>query len=246
MPKKSLSYQHHKGSGQAKVRVDGKVICLGPFGSPESREKYESLLGAWYARRGDMSRHTLSNEDLAILYLRFSERYYCRKNGKPTGTTRNVRDALRPLIKVFGASQVREFGPRKLKAVREDLIEARLCRSNINRRIPWIKRVFKWGVETEDVPAPIHTAQATASRMKSGWTEAVESDPVQPVDEGTVTATCPHFPTGVSAMVKLQLLNGARPTEIKTNKLQAYGFLDLEFFKLKILAIHRSNFAFVG
>jgi len=34
--------------------------------------------------------------------------------------------------------------------------------------------------------------------------------------------------------------------KIKTMKRQAYGFRDLEFFKLKILAIHRSKFALVG
>jgi transposase len=34
--------------------------------------------------------------------------------------------------------------------------------------------------------------------------------------------------------------------KIKTMKRQAYGFRDMEFFKLKILAIHESKFALVG
>ena len=34
--------------------------------------------------------------------------------------------------------------------------------------------------------------------------------------------------------------------KIKTMKRQAYGFRDLEFFKLKILAIHEAKFALVG
>ena len=34
--------------------------------------------------------------------------------------------------------------------------------------------------------------------------------------------------------------------KIKTMQRQAYGFRDLEFFKLKILAIHRSRYALVG
>ena len=33
---------------------------------------------------------------------------------------------------------------------------------------------------------------------------------------------------------------------IKTMKRQAYGFRDLEFFKLKILAIHETKYALVG
>jgi len=34
--------------------------------------------------------------------------------------------------------------------------------------------------------------------------------------------------------------------KIKTMQRQAYGFRDLEFFKLKILAIHETKYALVG
>ncbi len=34
--------------------------------------------------------------------------------------------------------------------------------------------------------------------------------------------------------------------KIQTMKRQAYGFRDLEFFKLKILAIHQTKYALVG
>jgi transposase len=34
--------------------------------------------------------------------------------------------------------------------------------------------------------------------------------------------------------------------KIKTLKRQSYGFRDKEYFKLKILAIHRANYALVG
>lgn len=39
--KRKPSYQNHKGSGQAKVRINQRDHYLGPFGSPESRERYE-------------------------------------------------------------------------------------------------------------------------------------------------------------------------------------------------------------
>ena len=34
--------------------------------------------------------------------------------------------------------------------------------------------------------------------------------------------------------------------KIKTMKRQAYGYRDIEFFKLKILALHEAKYAFVG
>jgi transposase len=34
--------------------------------------------------------------------------------------------------------------------------------------------------------------------------------------------------------------------KIKTMKRQAYGFRDMEFFKLKIYSLHEKNYALVG
>jgi len=34
--------------------------------------------------------------------------------------------------------------------------------------------------------------------------------------------------------------------KIKTMKRQAYGFRDMEFFKLKIMAVHQAKYALVG
>ena len=40
--------------------------------------------------------------------------------------------------------------------------------------------------------------------------------------------------------------SGHSVQRVKTMKRQAYGFRDLEFFKLKILAIHETKYALVG
>jgi hypothetical protein len=46
MPRKKRvpTYRLHKPSGQARVIVNGEHIYLGPFGSPESQEKYARLI----------------------------------------------------------------------------------------------------------------------------------------------------------------------------------------------------------
>lgn len=204
----------HKATGQARCRTNGRDQYLGPYGSTESREKYEALIAEWFARSGDTSRHNLTIDDLARLFLEFAENYYRRENGEPTGEARNIRDALRPLIRLYGKSRVREFGPLKLKAVRDEMIRARHCRSHINCEIHRVRRVFKWGVENEYVPAPIHQALVAVAGLKSGRSDAVESEPVQPVPEATVNATLPHLSAVVADMVRLQLLAGCRPGEV--------------------------------
>ena len=38
------SYLPHPASGQARVRVNGRDIYLGPFGSPESKQEYACFI----------------------------------------------------------------------------------------------------------------------------------------------------------------------------------------------------------
>ena len=47
------AYQHHKGSGQAKVRIKGKDVYLGLHGSDESRRRYGKLIAEFVAT-GDL------------------------------------------------------------------------------------------------------------------------------------------------------------------------------------------------
>ena len=43
----------HSHSGQARVRIDGKVIYLGPWDSAEAKANYHRLLVEWHGRAAD-------------------------------------------------------------------------------------------------------------------------------------------------------------------------------------------------
>ncbi len=210
---KRPAYQQHSATGQARVKIDGKDHYLGAFGSPESRERYDDLVAEWLVRQ-DVSRVSLTIDDLALLFLDHAEKYYRHKDGTPTGEAGNMRYALRFLIKAHGRCRVREFGPLKLKEVRAAMIAAGMVRTNINRTVDRLKRVFSWGVENELVPAEVYQAVRAVSALRRGRTEARESEPVLPVDRGIVEATLPHLSRVVADMVRLQLLCGMRPGEV--------------------------------
>jgi hypothetical protein len=42
-------YRFHKARGSAVVTINGKNHYLGPYGSPESHEKYARLIAEWQA-----------------------------------------------------------------------------------------------------------------------------------------------------------------------------------------------------
>lgn len=57
--KKTPAYLLHKPTGQARVRIDGKDHYLGPFNSPESRERYDELVTTWL-RQHEVAKVTLT------------------------------------------------------------------------------------------------------------------------------------------------------------------------------------------
>lgn len=210
--KKAPRYCLHRASGQAVVRIGGRDHYLGRHGTPESRARYDQLILEWHT--GDVGRFAMTIDSLCLAYVEHADEYYRRPDGTPTGAARNIREALRYLVRLHGPTPVREFGPLKLKTTRDAMIQAGLCRTNINRQMQRIKTLFRWGVECEFVPPTVYQALAAVASLKRGRTAAVESAPIQPVDEGTITATLPHLPAVIANMVSLQLLTGARPGEV--------------------------------
>lgn len=228
-------YRLHKSTGQAVVSVHGKVIQLGPFGSPRSHERYQEELANWRARRHEqrpevepeepevslkelqarrMRGYAVTIDELALAYLDFARGYYV-KNGRVTREAEVVGDMLRVLVRHHSGEAADEFGPVKLKELRERMIhEMDWARKNINKQVSRLTRMFKWAVANELIPASVHQALTTVAGLKRGRCEARETGPVLPVEDEVVEETLLHMPRIVADMVRLQRLTGARPGEI--------------------------------
>jgi hypothetical protein len=128
-PKKTVpSYLHHKTTGQARVRIKVgsryRDIYLGPYNSPESRQKYQRILAEYSQANDDGGIPTIpvSAEDdwtvatLAVKYDDFVRTHYV-KNGEPTDE--RYQAAISPLVELYGTTLAREFGPKRFQALRE-------------------------------------------------------------------------------------------------------------------------------
>ncbi len=221
-PGKIPSYGRHKASGQAVVRIDGKDHYLGPYASPESYSEYERLIGELRVQRqqaasGSTSRaaaHYLTVAEIVDAYLKFAAGYYVL-DGRPTKEVTDMEYAARPLLKLYGPTPIRDFGPPALKAIRQHMIEVEdLCRGVINRRINRLKRIVKWAVSEELAPAGAYEALRAVAGLRYGRTTAREADPVEPVPQVWVDATLAYLSPHVAAMVQLQQLAAMRPGEV--------------------------------
>ncbi len=220
-PRRIPKYRQYKPKGLGVVRIDGRDVYLGKYNSPESWEKYHRLIGEWLTN-GRKSRlvsddpHRLVNlsiNEMLLAYWQFAKTYYS-KDGRPTKELACMREALRPLRQLYGSTNAREFGPKALKAVRQDMIDGSLCRGLINHRIGRIKRVFKWAVAEELIPPHVYHGLQAVSGLRYGRTQARETAPIKPVDDTWVDAVLPYVSPPVAAMIQLQRLTDMRPCEV--------------------------------
>jgi len=151
--------------------------------------------------------------ELILGYMKHAKVFY-QKDGKPTSHLHNVEDSMTYLKNLYGLEAVKDFGPLKLKAVRQQMIGKGLGRTTINKYIDNIKRMFKWGTENELVPSNIFHGLQAISGLRKGRCEAKEYGPVKPVPEAFIEAVKDHVSDQVWAMIQLQVFTGMRPGEV--------------------------------
>jgi transposase len=86
-----------------------------------------------------------------------------------------------------------------------------------------------------------------ATTFLDGWIRRAQASGIKALQQ--MAKTLAAHRSGLLAYYDVMITSGPMEgtnNKIKTMKRQAYGFRDLEFFKLKILAIHESKYALVG
>lgn len=209
--KRLPAYCLHKPSGQAFVRIRRRFYYLGPYDSPESRERWSELVEQRVLRADESSVEMLLSE-LVLLYLAHAKRYY-RKNGHPTSEVGAVEAACRFLMP-YRHRRAMDFGPRTLKAVREDMVAAGLARTTINAQVGRIRRLFRWAVAEQFVKPDVLVALAAVAPLRRGRTDARETPPVAPVADEHVEVVLPMLTPPLRAAVEVLRLTGARTGEI--------------------------------
>lgn len=218
----------------AVVRIAGKDHHLGPWGAPESRERYDRLIAAWVAAGrprpwagplGAQARVAggMIVAELVAAYLEHAATYY-QKGGRQTSEMGVVRSAMAALARAHGTTPVETFGPGALREVREILLRREkgrcgagaLSRQTVNKYVQRIRGAFRWGVAQELVPANVHHALLAVDGLRRNRTSAPESPGVHPVPQPHIDATLEHLPADVATMVRVQLLTGMRPGEVVT------------------------------
>ena len=191
--------QREKGrTDRACVKIDGKKITLGIYDSPESRQKYAELIG----NLGNSATPDASKEltaptvnEVLTSYLEYAQKYYRQPDGSMHAHYSSFMSLSRYLRRIAGETLVSDFGPKRLKEVRQAMIDDGLSRKYINAQINRVRRIFKWGTVEEMVPGEVPINLSALEGLREGKTKARETAQVLPVDAELVEATLSHLRT---------------------------------------------------
>ena len=208
-------YRKHRASGQAFVELNGHRHYLGPHGTKASHREYDRLVSEWLAnnRQPVGQSGDLTIAELIVQYWQDARKIYV-KDGRPTGEQGALKAALKPVKELYGRHPAAEFGPLALEAVRNRMVEIGWARGNINRSIDRVRRLFRWGVRKQLIPPAVIQGLEAVPGLRRGKSEARETKPILPVDDGDVEQTLEHLPDVVADMVRLERLTGMRPAEV--------------------------------
>lgn len=217
-PLKTPALRHHKPSGRAVVRINGRDIYLGAFGTTAAATAYHKLIAEWSAHGGHLpiAPDEMTMLELTAAYLDHCEGYYLGRFGGPTSTVYEITRVIGTILQLYGDTLVKDFGPVALRTVRDIWIndEKKLAVYTINKYTGRIRAMFKWGVANQMAPVETYQALCCVAGLRRGRGVGRDTTPRQTVSVAHVEATIQHMPKPLQAIIRLLLLTGARPTEI--------------------------------
>lgn len=215
---------HDRSRDRAFVKVDGKFIALGAWGSPEAQAAYGRLI-ADIASGRDPSREkpptaasnstsvTLNEVFLAFL-LHAQDHYRNPKTGKPSAELDCFRSAIRPARDLFGETDVVAFGPVRLTQVRDQYIAKGWSRGFINKSVVRLRHIFKWAISKELCPVAVLQGLQALEPLRAGKSAARETKRRQAVPPEHIEAVRPFLTDQCRELFDLLRWSGARPAEL--------------------------------
>jgi integrase len=208
----------HKATGQAVVRLNGRDIYLGRYGSPAAKAKYDRLITDWLDNGRQLPDAPRTVNEIILAYLEHAQTYYKpirKRDGEPgrSGEIGCIRDALDIVAELYGRTPAIDFGPRCLKAVRAKMLEKGWSRRYANHQTNRVRRMFRWATEEELIDAHVSHALQAVRGLRKGQPGLRETKRVRPAPKAAIKAVLRHVPPMVKAMILFQYWTGCRPSE---------------------------------
>ena len=208
--------RNSKGYRFAKT-ADGCQHWFGHESDPASRQKYAAFLTEQQQSPAGVQAlppKTCSVNEVCLAFLTKYATRYRRPDGNPSAEVDCFKSAIRILKPLFGETPAAEFGPVRLRVVRDAMIAAQWSRNFINKQIRRVRMMFRFAVSLELIPASILAALDSFSALSEGETSAPDHAPRAAVSEASLNAVRLVLTAYHRDICDLLMLTGARPGEV--------------------------------
>jgi integrase len=231
MPK-TPGYRKRHDRNQAIVTLTDAITkkrrdyWLGDFGSAQSRELYHRVVAEWEANGRRLIdagfEKPTDDRDQGITVSELCARYWRTESAHMTERDRgHSKSLIRLLRRSYGSTAAEAFGPKRLQRLRDEMIrdDPETGRrgwgvSYTNAQVRRLCRLFKWAASQELISATVRVELLSVDALRPGKSAARPAKVVKPVAIEVVEKTLPFMAGPVAAVVRLQLLTGARPDEL--------------------------------
>ncbi len=223
-PRKSIPSLCENAKGYLYSRhPDGRQIWFGHKDNPESADKYAEFLKSLKAvapvsvESSTKTRRTPRRPTVNEVCLKFVTEHFPRyqtSSGAESAERRCMQGVIRHLRNLYGNTAADDFGPLKLRTVREAMVEAGWTRRFINKQIIRLRFIFRLGVSHELVKPEVLAAIDTVPPLAPGETKAPDPPPRMAVPQESIDAVRQRLRFRNRDILDLLLLTGARPGEL--------------------------------
>jgi integrase len=202
-------------SGQARIRLNGKDVYLGPWGSPESRRRFHEIMADVTTGKAPTLKPKRAADPDARPVTWLVAGFLQGQVGRVTDSRLSgLKSAVRPLLSLYGDLPVRAFTPAHLVQVRRLMVQDGGKRRSVNQRVNDIRGVFSFGVMHGVYAAEMHARLKKVPPLRPGEDAVAESIARRSVPDAAVEAVRPHVAPQVWALITLQRFSAARPGEL--------------------------------
>jgi integrase len=212
--------------GRAFTKVTGRFISLGRGDDPQAYIRFAAIVTGQAVEEIAPVVVPKAMTTLNELFLKYVAEELPRFSSSERHCQRSV---IRITRQLFGFTPVADFGPLKLRAVRDAMVAGDpnqkdragkpnprkpWSRNTVNRQVKRLRAIIRWGVSWEMVTTFVVDALDTVSSLTEGETAAAESIPRVPVSDVAFHAVRGVLREKHRDMLDLLSLTGARPGEL--------------------------------
>jgi integrase len=203
---------------------DGVQRWFGHKSDPESTQRYAAFLSDVVQGRLTGGK-PVEPGDKRLTVAELCLQYVTRELPRFTKAEADCQKcAIRIAREMFGALPVTDFGPLRLRLVRDAMVAGDQnakphprkpwSRGFVNRQVKRLRAVFRWGVSWELVPPSVVDALAAVRSLVPGESSAAETTPRRAVSKADIDAVREKLKQRHRDVFDLMLLTGARPGEL--------------------------------